>query len=92
MGGDTLKLAAVTALAIVAGPAVAGLTPFAVGSAGFLAVSAVTSIAVTAIAGKALGLDKVNLDDVQPIDGYATSSLQNQTNNNNVVPIIYDRS
>jgi len=89
MGGAVKQIAVVTVMAI-ASYYTGGFIQILTGStlAGAVA-GAAAAIAVAAVAGKALGVGQPNLDDTEPISTYATSSLQNVSNNNNVVPVAY---
>ncbi len=94
MGGAVKQLALVVAAVAVAPYASAyliGAGGLAVTAGGFYAINALVVGGIIALGGKALGLGaaKTNMDDIEPISSYATTSLRNQTNNNNVVPTIY---
>lgn len=92
MGKGGLKqlivVAAVVALATLSGGQsllIGSLAGTSIGTA----LLAIELSFIASVIGKALGVGKVKLDDTQPISSYATSSLRNQANNNNVVPTIY---
>lgn len=96
MGGALKTLAVVAVIALAPGVGVAlanfvgGFTALSFAAAtGLMAIGTVASLAVASVVGKSLGAGKVNLEDAQPISSYATASLNNTSNNNNVVPTAY---
>lgn len=93
MSGAVKQLAVVAvAVAVASFTGGAGgffATSLGVGATTATVLGSIAGAVVAAVAGKAIGLGKVNIEDAQPISSYATSSLSNETNNNNVVPTIY---
>lgn len=89
--GSSVKQIAILAVGVAVTIATAGAATPLVGATMAGVLGAVAGAATSYVAGKALGVGKTKLDDSQPISSYATTSLQNATDNNNSVQVVYGK-